>query len=293
MTLDFITVPVDGSPFSGTAVPIAVAVGRAAGATVGLVAIAAEQADVASVTAQVAEATAGLPGPTTAGDVIVDPDPVGALLGIADRAGTVLCVASHDHLPGAAAILNSVGSLLIERARHPMLVVGPEADVAELGGDVVVAVDGRQSPETLLATASRWAGWLDAPLRVVTVYEPVLPDLRNPDHFSRSHGPSSDPVEYLRRVTHGLDDGGRRRVELVAIPDPVSVAEGLSQHLAARPALVAVVGAHGGTHREHHLIAGVVRHLLRQVHLPLLVVPGPPRVRRWEQDAEAAGVYVG
>jgi hypothetical protein len=58
----------------------------------------------------------------------------------------------------------------------------------------VVALDGKHSAEALLSTGTAWADALHAPLRVVTVYEPVLPDVRNPDHFSRTHGPSSDPI---------------------------------------------------------------------------------------------------
>lgn len=290
MALQTLIVPVDGSEFSARAIPIATAVGRAAGAPVKLVAVAADVSDVASVIAQVTEASTSPERVLTEDDVIVDDDPVAALLAVADHPGTVLCLASHDHQAVAAAILHSVGSLLIEHARHPLLVVGPEADAAELGGDVVVAIDGQESPQTLLAAASAWADWLGAPLRVVTVFEPVLPDLRDPDHFTRGHGPSSDPVDYLRRVTDGLDDGGRRQVELVAVPDPASVGDGLANHLEARPGLVLVAG---GQHGTHHLTAGVVGHVLRRVHLPVLVVPAPPPLRRWERDAEAAGVYTG
>ncbi|MBV8984190.1 MAG: hypothetical protein JO248_07080, partial [Acidimicrobiia bacterium] len=223
-------------------------------------------------------------------EVVVDRDPVAVLVTLADDPTTVLCVASHDHLAPAAAIRDSVGSKVIERARRPLLVVGPDADESRGGTDVVLALDGRHDPAPLVAVAALWSDLLAAPLRVVTVYAPVLPDVRNPEHFTRVHGPSSDPEAYLRGVTSGLDDGGRRPVELVAISDSVSIAVGLGEHLEARPAFVVVAG---GPRTAHHPWPGVVRELVRRVHEPVLVVPGPPPQPGWREDAAAAGIDVG
>ena len=101
---------------------------------------------------------------------------------IADLEGTTLCLASHDRIPPGAKLTHSVGSTLIERAEYPLVVVGANAST-ELGSDVVVALDGVDNAEPLLAVAAAWALSLESRLRIVTVYEPVLPDLRRPGAF--------------------------------------------------------------------------------------------------------------
>jgi hypothetical protein len=222
-------------------------------------------------------------------EVLANVDPIAVLMARAEDPRTVLCIASHDHLPAAAAVLDSVGSKILAHARRPLLVVGPDAGESRVGTDVVVALDGRRDPDPLLSAGTEWADMLHTPLRVVTVYEPVPADIRNPDHFSRTHGPSSDPVAYLEDATTGLDDGSRG-LELVALPDPVSIAVGLAEHLESRPALVVIAG---GRRAKHHPWPGVVRELVRCLHEPVLVVPGPPPEPGWEQEAAAAGIDVG
>ena len=152
--------------------------------------------------------------------------------------------------PPAAAILGSVGSRVIERAGRPLFVVGPAAPAITPGNDVAVALDGRHDPEPLLAAAVGWATLFDAPLRLVTVYEPVPSDIRDPQHFTRSRGPSTDPDLYLQQVRARLEENAPRGVELASVPDPVSVAAGLSHHLAdGRPWSLSPAGNTTGTCR--------------------------------------------
>jgi hypothetical protein len=82
---------------------------------------------------------------------------VKVLLQIADLEGTALCLASHERVPPAAKLMHSVRSALIERAQHPLVVVGANASTEWLGSDVVVALDGVGNAERLLAVAAAWA----------------------------------------------------------------------------------------------------------------------------------------
>lgn len=68
----------------------------------------------------------------------------------------------------------------------------------------------------------------------------------------------------------GSDGVRLSEIELVPILDPVSVPAGLAEHLAERPARMLVAGGQRG---RMHVSPGVVRHLLRTVVLPMLVVP--------------------
>ena len=66
------------------------------------------------------EATALLPaGTDVTEELIVDLDPVAALLRIATDPSRVLFLASHERIPPAAAILASVGSRVIEPRQLP------------------------------------------------------------------------------------------------------------------------------------------------------------------------------
>jgi nucleotide-binding universal stress UspA family protein len=286
-----IVVPLDGSELSSRAIPAAVAIARAAVVGITLLGVAADDSEVRSLSQHVHEAAQLLPsGVEVTEQVVVDTDPVAVLLQIATDPGRVLCVASRDHMPAAAAVRRSVGSRLIERAFRPLLVVGDAAEVTGEGSDIVVALDGQHDPEPLLAAAVTWARLLDAPLRLVTVYEPVLADIRRGEHFTRTHGPSIDPDVYLEQMRARLDGTTIRGIELAAISDPVSVAAGLSGHLAQRPALVLVAGAQ---HHRRLVAPGVLRELLRAQVPPVLLVPSPAEQAAWVRDAAGVGVASG
>jgi hypothetical protein len=136
------------------------------------------------------------------------------------------------------------------------------------GGDVVVALDGVDDPDLVLTTGVQWALRLGAGLRIVTVYEPTPADLRHPDHYSRHHGPPCDPDDYLAAVQRRVDGAGVTSCTTTAIADPVSVAAGLAEHLAARPAFLLVLG---GPRHPHRWPSPVLRDLLRTSRPPMLV----------------------
>ena len=205
-------------------------------------------------------------------DIIVDPDPVTVMLGIADEPGNVLCFASHDRSRFAATVMHSVGSELMARATWPFVVVGEGVAENDRAGDVVVAVDGRGDPEPLLAAGVPWAARLQSQLRIVTVYEPVLPDLRRPAHYTRHHGPAGDPEKYLEGLGDDVARYGAAHVSTAAIPDPISPAAGLQSYLLEHPARLLVIGCRK---RDTHPIGGTTRTLLSSVSAPMLVINGP------------------
>jgi nucleotide-binding universal stress UspA family protein len=269
MLVSTIVVPLDGSEFAAKAIPAATAIGTAAGARLHLVGIARDDTELVWVHDHVHDQAQHVPSAAVSGvDVIVDPDPAAVLLERADHAGTVLCFASHDRMPIAAKVLHAVGSEVIVRARHPFLVVGANAPGTVGTGDVVVALDGVHDPHPVLATAIDWARALKATLRAVTVYEPVLPDLRRPTHFTRGHGPPGDPDEYLDAMAQVAASSGIS-TSTGSIADPISAAAGLEQHLEQHPASLVVLG---GGQKSALRGTGTVRALLRGAEVPLLVV---------------------
>jgi len=264
-----LVIPLDGSEFASRALPVAVELASAANATVRVVGIAPTDAELAWTYDHVYDDAKRNGVEFDDVEVRVDPDPLRILLDHSAVEGTTLCLASHDRLPAAARFRHSVGSQLIERAQHPLVVVGPNGSTERLGHDVVVALDGTGDAEPLLAVAATWALALHSRLRIVTVYDDVPSDLRRPQHFTRRHGPPSDPDVYLAAMRERVADVGLVGIDTVAISDPVSITAGLEWHLAGAPARLLVLG---GGHRGVSLSRGVVRNVLDNATIPLLVV---------------------
>jgi hypothetical protein len=268
-----IVVPLDGSDFAAGAIPIAAAIARRGGTDVRLVGIARDESELDRVDERVRASVPMLGDDCDpAIDVMVDHDPVAVLLDVAADNDNVLCFASHDRMAIAAELMHSVGSALITQARRPFVVVGTDVVPNDAADDVVVALDGVDDPEPLIRQAIEWARQLDVGLRLVTVYEPVLADLRRPEHFTRHHGPPVDPDAYLDEIAQDVATRDFGSVSTASIADPVDVAAGLVKHLSGQPAQLLVAG---GRHGGPHLSQGTVRELLRTASLPVLVVNRP------------------
>jgi hypothetical protein len=264
-----VVIPLDGSEFAARALPIGLDLAAGTGASVQVIGIARNDAELAWTYSHVHDDAKRAGVDVDEVEFCVDPDPVNILLEMADHEGNVLCLASHDRMPPEAKLMHAVGSTVIERARHPLVVVGRNASTESLGRDVVVAVDGVGNAEPVLAVGAAWALRFRSRLRIVTVYEPILADLRRPQHYERHHGPPGDPDVYLAAMRQRVADVGLEGVDTGAIPDPVSVGAGLEQHLDDAPARMLVLG---GRHQGFRPTAGVARHVLASATLPLLIV---------------------
>ena len=272
-----IVVPHDGTEFAARALPVAGSLASAVDATVRVIGIAPTDAELAltydHVHASVHEFVSTVADELDVEvDIVVDPQPVDVLLGLAAKEENVLCLASHDRPAPAAKLMHSIGSGLIERSSHPLVVVGPHASTIGPGHDIVVALDPEGDAEPVLVTGADWARALHAPVRVVTVFEPVPSDLDRPGHYTRRYGPSGDAHAYAASMAQRVADVGVLGIEAIAIEDAVSPSSGLLEHLRDRPARLAVIG---GGHRHAPDLGGVARHLLTSASVPLLIVKYP------------------
>jgi nucleotide-binding universal stress UspA family protein len=268
--LHTLVIALDGSEFAARAIPVGSTLARRGGANVRAVAIARNDAEVEWTYQHVFEDT-NLQGLDRAEiEFLVDPDPAKVLLEKTAANGSVLCLATHDRPKPVTALIHSVGSEVIDRATQPVVAVGSKVSVASFGDDVVVALDGVDNAEPLLAVAAEWALQFHSRLRIVTVYEPVPADVRRPEHYTRLHGPPGDADVYLSAMAQRVSDVGLKNVETVAIGDPIGPAPALEQHLSDSPALLLVLG--GGHPHRPHVHAGVARRVLANATLPLLIV---------------------
>ncbi len=269
-----VVVPLDGTEFAVRALPVARSLSELGDATIHVIGVARSDAELPWVYDNVEYANELFRGNTPIAaevDIVVDPDPVELLLGVAAKDENVLCIASHHWPVPGARLLHPVGPELIERASRPFVVVGPRASLHSGATDVVVALDPDEDPEPPLVTAAAWAFQFHARLRIVSVFEPVPSDLDRPEHFSRHHGPSGDPDVYVAAMAQRVGDIDLPGVETVAIPDPVSPASGLLDHLRDHLARLIVLGRRRRNVPEFGL--GVARHLLVSGSTPVLIVP--------------------
>jgi nucleotide-binding universal stress UspA family protein len=266
-----VVIPLDGSEWAAVALPVGISLARTATARARVIGIAPTDAELAW-TYQHVHDDAKRGGLQEADvEVRVDPEPVDVLLEIGSDPRTVLCLASDYHAAPAATLLHSVGSQVIDRIQQPVVVTGRNAIVETGGSAVVVALKGRAGGDALLAAAAAWALRLGAPLRIVTVYESIPPDVRETMHFTRSFGPQGDPDEYLTSMRERVDDVGLEHVDTVSIPHDFGAGRGLEEHLRDCPARLLVVGGHRSRFPRRPA-GGVARHVLATATCPVLVV---------------------
>ena len=260
-------VPLDGSEFAAHALPIGTQLAAAAGVSVHVLGVAPTDAELAWTYDHVVSDAQRAGVDVADVEIRVDPDPTALLVATAADERNVLCLASHLRPKPMEMLMHSVGSRVIEQAPRPVVVVGPNASTAFVGSDVVVALDGVSDAQPLLDVGTAWARQLGVSLRLVTVYEPVLAEVGEPNLFVRRFGTSYDPDVYLEAMTERVNDAGLAAVNAVAIRDMLDPAAGLKQHLADLPARLVVLGADRAPSR-------VVRDLLETAPSPLLIVNG-------------------
>jgi nucleotide-binding universal stress UspA family protein len=169
-------------------------------------------------------------------------------------------------------VLGSVATEIASRCERPPIIVGPAFHPETWAADtpVLACVDGTPASETVVPVAIEWAEVLGVPLSVVTVAEPIPAPLPG-RQWRRMHGPDEDADEYIARL---ID---RQRTDLVPLDgtvvyDPVSVADGLADHLADHPSSLITVATRARTGVSRLLLGSAAAGILHQAPAPALAV---------------------
>ena len=257
-----VIVAVDRSPFADRALRPAVAVACRIGATVSELSVVGDGDDVAG-----AEVPARRWDGTAVDPVTVVGDNAGVAIVeyVAGRPDCLVCLASHGRRWPASSLIGSTAATVVAGSAQPVLVVGPSVEPAwDLGGRVVVCVDGDAVPPELLDVAVRWAGLLDARLDVVMVVEPVP--------ASSGARRSDDPEAYMAGVVSSL----QARVADVdghVIFDTIGPAPGVRSWLHADPVGLVLVAGHARPGRAEIPLGHRAMQIIHSSPLPTLVVP--------------------
>jgi nucleotide-binding universal stress UspA family protein len=138
-------------------------------------------------------------------------------------------------------------------------------------GGVVACVDGSRESEAVLPVAAQWAATLGMELAILTVAEDASPTLdgTRPNRF----GPPT-PREYVEELAERWRQVVPNTGGEVAF-DPISVASGLRQRLAAQPAGLVAVTTHARSGLARVRLGAVAATIVRTSTAPTLVVPLP------------------
>ena len=269
-----ILVPLDGSAFSEVAVPVASRLAERLSADIALFSAVPTADDVPERERELARS---LPGRQVQRLVVVNLDVAGAIHEALRRLpGAVACMATRGR-GRTAALIGSVATEVIARGHDPLILVGPlNGDHAPWLDDpepsgVVAGVDENPAVDTILSAAVHWAKMLHERLLIVSIAEPLPPPLASGE-VHRKNGPDGDVTLFLRvlatRAKREIED-----VEVRALYDPVSVADGMRTFLREHPAQLVVVSTHGYLGIPRAVFGSVAADIVRSSPSPVLVVP--------------------
>lgn len=266
-----IVVPVDGSPFSERAVPVAAWAAEALRASLHLVEVVDPGAAPERAIRYLEDLAGRLRSGAASWGVVRGDDPGRAIVAAThlDRP-SLACLATQGRDRSAAA-LGSVARRVLDHAAEPVMLVGPKARPPCAGdAPVVVAVDGGPGDPAVVGVGAEWAARLSRPLVVATVAEPVPPSFRESRPMRRARGPD-DPEAYLAQLVAATVEPGTE-VDARVVYDPINVRAGVLR-LVDRTAGLIVLGTHRRTRPLRALVGSHAARIVHDVEVPALVVP--------------------
>ncbi|HZQ29403.1 MAG TPA: universal stress protein [Acidimicrobiales bacterium] len=274
--IEVILVPLDGSPLSELALPVASSLARRFDAGVHLLSAVPTADDVAEREAQLSKLE--LSAKFVEREVVINLDPAGAVHDrLVHMQKAVICMATRGR-GRSAAIFGSVADDVIFRCRDALVLAGRMLDPRLPGTGVILCVDETPASAALLPIAWRWSELLHEPLTVMTVAEPV-PEPFQSGTIHRRFGPDGDVDGYLSDLVRALRAEGKE-VQTKAIYDPISPAEGILAYLDAHPPYLVVAGTHARTGLARLALGSTAAAVVHSSPAPVLAIPRPDIQRK-------------
>ena len=254
-----LVVPLDGSDFAQRAVPVACRFAVAFDAEV-----------VAVTTPQTTEEGAQLESPAWLTALTADTpdarirtvvaaadDPAHAVAElVAQTEGAAVCMATHARGAIGSAALGNVAQRVLREVPTPVLLVGRHCVIDDADhGPMVVAHDGSEAADAVLAPALAWASACGFPLVLVHVYHPL--DVVSPERLD-------DAV-----VSAHTRLGVGARLEVVASSFPAGAIRDLAHELDAS---AIAISTHGHTGAASVSMGRVASWVTRESPCPVLTV---------------------
>jgi nucleotide-binding universal stress UspA family protein len=274
-----VVTPLDGSEFSGRAVPVAVDTARRMGAdlVVTTTPLTLVERGAAAVPTWLEDVAATVDYPRTKAVLCEDLDPVhGISMLVAQSDTPVVCMATHGRGALGTAALGSVAQQIVREVGVPVLLVGRHCDtVPPTHGPIVVCHDGSEPADAVLGPARAWAHALDLPIVLVHAYHAldVATATATPERIDAA-------AAFL---------GSQTRVELLRSSYPAGAIRNTVEEVGA--SLVAL-STHGRSGLARMTLGSVAMTVVRQSPCPALVTrpmqlaSAPHAIREDEDEQE-------
>lgn len=189
---------------------------------------------------------------------------------VAARPGSLICMASHGR-GRMAAYFGSVASEVLTTSPGPVVICGPNYVPGrfqlEQKGPIIVALDGSQGSEAILAVAEAWSVVFDLPLEVVTVLPPETPSAL------AAAVSSGDVLEsgYVGAVASGAGKVTARLADFEVLHDN-HPARAIIDEAKTRNATLVAMATHAPTGLERLRKGSVTAEVIRHSTAPVLAI---------------------
>ncbi|MET0911543.1 MAG: universal stress protein [Ilumatobacteraceae bacterium] len=266
-----LVVPVDLTPASFSAVPIATSMAAQVAGTVDVVTVVDRLADVPSARDALAAAIEALgPQPAQIDQVVLADRSVATALTrhIETNPGSMLLLRSHGHGRSAAVVGGTVDEML--RAMFgPIIVVGPlaESSRAALDGTYVVPVDGSARAKGVIPIVAAWSIEFSGTPCLVEVMDD-------------RHGISIDiESSYVRSQAIQLERRIGRHIDFEVLHG-TKAAHPIVDFAAAQGASLIFIATHGRSGFERLRMGSVAADIIRHATMPVVLFRPPHFIRR-------------
>ncbi|MCU0311936.1 MAG: universal stress protein [Acidimicrobiales bacterium] len=257
-----IVVPLDGSTLSESALPVAAELAAHFDAAVTLL-----SSGWGSTTDElhdyVETAGARLDVPTWTTRIAVDTFPATAIAEAAEADDTVVVMATHGRSGIGKALLGSVAEDVLKASARPVLLLGRNASPQTSldGGAMIVATDGSETAESIVADAVAWARALHLSVRIVSV--------TTGDGTPVGGAADSSAIERLDALGDLVRAAGvEAHVERVEAKDAAGALVDLARNL---PASMIAMATHGRTGLARTALGSTAMKVVRDAPCPVLV----------------------
>lgn len=271
-----VIVPLDGSPESARALGPAATVARSLDSKLKAVAFATADHVVdldELVKGQVADLT------DVETDVVVKEvadsvaDDVAALVEAAPS--SLICMTTHGR-GRTAALTGSVATDLLRKLAGPVLLIGPECDVAgfTLDGPMVVTVDESERSDAILPIAESWAIVFDYTPEIVTVLDRKTDDQMRVARQADLVGDVAMDTVMVRRIARKMEEIIEAPVSFESLHGP-HAAEEILRYSKTREASLIAMATHGETGVNRLVFGSVAASVVHGATCPVLVIRPP------------------
>lgn len=193
--------------------------------------------------------------------VVTDQAVAEAIVAAAAEPDSIVCMSTHGHVGWTEALLGSIAEAVMRESETPILLVGPHCASGWAGlpgGNMVVAVDGSDASEEIVAPAIEFARKLALRVYLVQVVAPdtgadAATDARYLHQLGAALLPTSPEAQW--EVLHGSSPG-----------------ESVVEFARRLPATLVAAATHGRTGLARAVAGSVVTHILHDSPCPVLTL---------------------